>query len=112
MITDALQWMFTEPQPGVFNFTEGEIVASIANKTGKLLRCHALVWHNQLAPWVENPTWTPDTLRDAFTRHVSYVAGLLLGRCYALDVVFETLDEDGTYQKTHNNQVLGEEYIK
>jgi|SRR3569833_278989 len=112
MITDALQWMFTEPQPGVFNFTEGEIVASIANKTGKLLRCHALVWHNQLAPWVENTTWTPDTLRDAITRHVSNVAGHWKGRCYAWDVVNEALDEDGTYRKSLFYQVLGEEYIK
>lgn len=59
--TNGQKWLFTEPSPGVFNLTEGDIVTSLAAKTGKLLRCHALVWHSQLAPWVEakNETeWT------------------------------------------------------
>ncbi|KAK3327766.1 glycoside hydrolase superfamily [Cercophora scortea] len=110
--TNGMKWLFTEPAPGVFNFTEGEVVADLARDTGKLLRCHALVWHNQLAPWVESTTWTPDTLRAAIVRHVSAVAGHWKGRCYAWDVVNEALDEDGTYRKSLFYTVLGEEYIK
>jgi hypothetical protein len=36
---------------GVFNYTDGDVVADLARKTGDILRCHNLVWHNQLAPW-------------------------------------------------------------
>ena len=54
--------MFIEPEQGVFNFTEGDIVADLAKKNGQLLRCHTLVWHSQLAPWVENRTWTAEEL--------------------------------------------------
>ncbi|KAK3936343.1 glycoside hydrolase superfamily [Diplogelasinospora grovesii] len=112
--TNGMKWLFTEPEPGVFNYTEGEIVATIARNTNKLLRCHALVWHNQLAPWVEANTtvWTPDTLRAAITRHIANVAGHWKGRCYAWDVVNEALDEDGTYRKSLFYKILGEEYIK
>jgi len=106
-----VQWLFTEPEPGVFNYTEGEIVSSIAKATNKTLRCHALVWHNQLAPWVANTTWTPETLKAAITRHVSNVAGHWKGQCYAWDVVNEALEEDGTYRQSLFYKTLGTEYI-
>ncbi|KAK3899434.1 glycoside hydrolase [Staphylotrichum tortipilum] len=112
--TNGMKWLFTEPQPGLFNFTEGDYVADLAGTTRKLLRCHALVWHNQLAPWVDaaNTTWTKATLSAAITRHIRAVAGYYRGRCYAWDVVNEALDEDGTYRKSLFYNVLGEEYIK
>ena len=110
--TNGQKWMFVEPQPGVFNFTEGDVVANIAKKTGKILRCHALVWHSQLAPWVETTKWTPDTLREAIKRHVYGVAEHYKGQCTHWDVVNEALDEDGTYRKSVFYNVLGEEYIK
>ncbi len=87
-------------------------MSSLAQSTGKILRCHALVWHNQLAPWVENTTWTPETLRAAITRHITNVAGHWKGKCYAWDVVNEALEEDGSYRKSLFYKVLGEEYIK
>jgi endo-1,4-beta-xylanase len=104
--------MFTEPQPGVFNFTEGEIVSSMAAQNGQLLRCHALVWHNQLAPWVENTTWTPDALRDVITRHITNVMNHWKGQCYAWDVVNEALNDDGTFRASIFYNVLGADYIK
>ncbi|KAK1760532.1 glycoside hydrolase [Echria macrotheca] len=111
--TNGQKWMFTEPSPGVFNFTEGEVVSKIAADTGKLLRCHALVWHSQLAPWVDTTTnWTADGLRAAIKRHIDGVAGHWKGRCYAWDVVNEALDEDGTYRKSVFYNVLGDEYIR
>ena len=110
--TNGQKWLFTEPQPALFNFTEGDYVANLANRTGKMLRCHALVWHSQLAPWVETTEWTPETLTEAITRHIRAVAGYYRGRCYAWDVVNEALDEDGTYRKSVFYNVLGDEYLK
>ncbi|KAH7153539.1 family 10 glycosyl hydrolase [Dactylonectria macrodidyma] len=110
--TNGQKWVFVEPEPGVFNFTEGEVVSSIAAETGQYLRCHALVWHSQLAPWVETTDWTPKTLKKALVRHVRKVASHWRGRCYAWDVVNEALNEDGTYRESVFYKVLGEEYIK
>lgn len=75
----------------MFNFTEGDIVATIAAETGQLLRCHALVWHSQLAPWVDANTtiWTPANLTAAITRHIDNVMAHWKGKCYAWDVVNE-----------------------
>src|SRR4051812_46022452 len=104
--------MFTEPQKGVFNYTEGEVVATLAAETGKSLRCHALVWHSQLSPWFTATNWTADTLREAIISHVTNVAGHWKGRCYARDVVNEALDEDGSWRKSVFYNTLGPEFIK
>ncbi|KAL2020043.1 hypothetical protein VTK56DRAFT_8946 [Thermocarpiscus australiensis] len=110
--TNGQKWLFTEPQQGVFNFTEGEIVTSKAREAGYYLRCHALVWHSQLAPWVENTTWTKEALREVIVQHVTNVVRHWKGQCYAWDVVNEALNEDGTYRESIFYTVLGEEYIK
>lgn len=86
-------------------------MASKAKKAGKDLRCHALVWHSQLAPWVSATTWTKETLRAAIVRHITNVAGHFKGRCYAWDVVNEALNEDGTYRESVFYKVLGEEFL-
>jgi endo-1,4-beta-xylanase len=108
----STQWLFTEPEKGVFNWTEGEIVSKIAEDQDKILRCHTLVWHSQLAPWVLETEWTAEELTDIITEHVTQVATHWKGRCYAWDVVNEALNEDGTYRESVFYQVLGEEYIK
>jgi len=77
------------------------------------LRCHALVWHSQLAPWVEEKQdWTKESMRKAIISHVTKVARHYRGQCYAWDVVNEALNEDGTYRESIFYKVLGEEYIK
>ncbi|KAK7972342.1 glycoside hydrolase family 10 protein [Apiospora saccharicola] len=113
--TNGQKWLFTEPEQGVFNFTEGDIVTSIAQEQGLIQRCHALVWHSQLAPWVDNATaeWTPEALSAVIVEHVTNVMEHYRGKCYAWDVVNEALDEDGTYRDSVFSRVLGgEEFIK
>ncbi|KAI1841452.1 hypothetical protein JX265_001480 [Neoarthrinium moseri] len=110
--TNGQKWLFTEPEQGVFNFTEGDIVTSIAQENGLIQRCHALVWHSQLAPWVESTNWTADALRDVIVNHVTKVMEHYKGKCYAWDVVNEALNEDGTYRESVFYQTLGEEYLK
>ncbi|KAK4163916.1 glycoside hydrolase superfamily [Cladorrhinum sp. PSN259] len=110
--TNGQKWLFTEPERGVFNFTEGNIVTSKARKAGMYLRCHALVWHSQLAPWVEaKEDWTKDEIRQIIVSHVTRVANAWKGQCYAWDVVNEALNEDGTYRESVFYKVLGEEYL-
>ena len=109
---DWIQWLFTEPEQGVFNFTEGDVVTGFAEENGQIMRCHALVWHSQLAPWVEEGEWTAEELRQIIVDHVTEVAGYYRGKCYAWDVVNEALNEDGTYRESVFYEVLGEEYIK
>ena len=47
------KWQYTEPSQGQFSFTQGDVVTSFAEKNGQILRCHNLVWHQQLPSWGE-----------------------------------------------------------
>lgn len=46
------KWQYTEPTEGLFDYTEGDVVTALAEKNGQLLRCHNLIWYNQLPSWV------------------------------------------------------------
>ncbi|KAK9425634.1 putative Beta-xylanase [Seiridium unicorne] len=110
--TNGQKWIFIEPEQGIFNFTEGDIVTSIAQENHLIQRCHALVWHSQLAPWVESTNWTAEALSSVIVNHITNVTEHYKGKCYAWDVVNEALNEDGTYRESVFYTTLGEEYIK
>ena len=76
------------------------------------MRCHALVWHSQLAPWVEAQNWTAEEATEIITTHITNVAGYWKGRCYAWDVVNEALLDDGTWRPSPFYNALGPDYIK
>ncbi|EKD19709.1 glycosyl hydrolase family 10 [Drepanopeziza brunnea f. sp. 'multigermtubi' MB_m1] len=63
--SNGMKWFATEPEQGVFNFSMGSVVADLAGKDGRFLRCHTLVWHSQLAPWVAATNWTKETPKAA-----------------------------------------------
>jgi endo-1,4-beta-xylanase len=85
------KWAATEPSPGQFRFQALDAVAAFAEAHGQRLRLHNLVW----AVW--NPPWLAGALkdgqgRDLLRRHIVAVAGHLLGRAWAWDVVNEPVD--------------------
>ena len=46
------KWANTEGSRGGFNFGMGDAIANIRGE--RLMRCHTLVWHNQLPGWGES----------------------------------------------------------
>ncbi|KAN0104740.1 glycoside hydrolase family 10 protein [Hyaloscypha variabilis] len=110
--SNGMKWFAVEPELGVFNFSMGSVVADLATKNKQLLRCHNLVWHSQLAPWVDNNTWTKENLTAALIDHVTTEAKHWAGQCYAWDVVNEALNDDGTFRNDTFLNVLGPDYIK
>jgi endo-1,4-beta-xylanase len=108
----VLQWIFVEPELGVFNYTEGTIVTSLAARDKQMLRCHNLVWHSQLADWVTADTWDVANMTAMLTEHVRREASHWKGQCYAWDVVNEGLNDDGTYRNSTFYEVLGDDYFK
>ncbi|KAJ1311371.1 hypothetical protein OPQ81_009864 [Rhizoctonia solani] len=109
---NALKWETIEPQPGVFNFTLGDKLFSIAKQNGKKMRGHTLVWHSQLAPWVSANNYTASELKKIMKRHVQTVASHYRGQIYAWDVVNEAFNEDGTYRESIWYNTFGEDYIE
>lgn len=45
------KWDSIEPLQNNFSFTKGDVITSFARSNGQILRCHNLVWHNQLPSW-------------------------------------------------------------
>lgn len=45
---NSMKWDSIEPSRGNFDYTNGDVIADLAEANGQLLRCHTLVWYNQV----------------------------------------------------------------
>ena len=113
-ITPANQqkWDAIEPDEGQFTFTRADAIVSLATENGQMMRCHNLVWHQQLPAWVTGGTWTKATLTAALQAHVTGEVTHYKGKCYAWDVVNEALNDDGTFRSDVFMKIIGEDYIR
>lgn len=92
---NEMKWETLEPEPGVFDFSRADAIVAFARDNGLTVRGHTLVWHSQLAPWVEALTGA-DAVREAMTRHIQTVVAHFRdefpGVVVAWDVVNEALN--------------------
>ncbi|KAE8393556.1 glycoside hydrolase superfamily [Aspergillus alliaceus] len=108
---NSQKWDATEPTQNQFSFTKGDVVADLADANDQKLRCHNLVWHQQLPNWVTSGSWTNETLTAVLKNHITNVVKHYKGRCYAWDVVNEALADDGSYRDSIWYKTIGEAYI-
>ncbi|KAL2132056.1 hypothetical protein VTI74DRAFT_4258 [Chaetomium olivicolor] len=87
-----------EPARNQFNYANADKIVAQAQANGQIMRCHTLVWHNQVPSWVTNGRFDNATLISIMKNHIANVVGHYKGKCYAWDVVNEALNEDGTYR--------------
>lgn len=90
----GMKWQSIEPIQGQFDFTGADELVAYATQNGKLVRCHNLLWHEQLPTWVSDIT-DAATLTAALQNHIAVVAGRNKGKCYAWDVVNEIFGKNG-----------------
>ncbi|KAF8126890.1 glycoside hydrolase family 10 protein [Boletus edulis] len=108
---NTMKWYATEPEKNVFNFTGGDQIVAFAKATGKIIRGHNLIWHNQLPDWVTNGSWTPETLAPVIETHVRTEASHYAGKMYSWDVINEPLYDNGTMRANVFYQTLDSSYI-
>src|SRR3954453_16980568 len=77
---NALKWALVEPKPGKFDFSEMDALAAFAQKTGKRLRGHPLVWDQQLPDWVAGGDWTRAKLTAVLRRHIRTIVSRYRGK--------------------------------
>ncbi|CAN8102235.1 unnamed protein product [Discula destructiva] len=105
------KWVYTEPTQNTFDYTQGDVITNFAKANGQILRCHNLLWYNQLPTWVTSGTWTNATLTAAVSAHIQSEVGHYKGLCYAWDVVNEALDDSAAYRTDVFYNVMGTWYI-
>lgn len=108
---NAMKFGPLRPSRTTFNWGAADALVDYAEANGMKVRGHTLVWHSQLASWVENGTWTRQQLIEILAEHISAVVGRYKGRVYAWDVVNEPFNENGSLRETKFLDVIGPDYI-
>ncbi|KAK5656867.1 hypothetical protein OQA88_4416 [Cercophora sp. LCS_1] len=108
---NSQKWEEIQATQGNFDFTDPDAVMALAQENGQMFRCHTLTWHSQLPTFVQNGTWTPETLTAVIVTHITNVMTHYRGRCYAWDVVNEALNDNGTFRESVFFRTLGTTYL-
>lgn len=109
---NELKWAIVHPEPSRYDFGPADDLVDLAQRTGKRVRGHTLVWDQELPAWVTNRTWTPDALRAALVEHIKTVVGHFRGKVASWDVVNEPFSDDGNLKPDLFLRVLGPSYIE
>jgi endo-1,4-beta-xylanase len=108
---NSLKWMFLQPEPNTFNFEVADRYVKLGLENDMYIVGHALVWHNQLANFMQNVD-DADEMQGYVKNHINTVVSRYKGKIDAWDVVNEAFDEDGTLRKSVFYENLGENYIE
>jgi endo-1,4-beta-xylanase len=107
---NEMKWATIEPNRNQFNFAPADQIVSQARSRGMAVRGHTLVWHSQLAGWVNG--LDTNNLRSATVNHINQVMGHWRGQIHSWDVVNEAFEENGTRRPSVFQQRLGNGYIE
>lgn len=108
---NIMKWEEIHPRQSQYNFGLADAFVTLGEKDSMFMIGHALVWHSQLASWVESIRDSAQ-LAQVMKDHITHVMGRYKGRIQAWDVVNEALNEDGSMRETVFYNVLGPDYIK
>ncbi|KAK5733371.1 hypothetical protein LTR17_009743 [Elasticomyces elasticus] len=110
---NSMKWQSVQPTQDTFTFAGGDAIADLAEANGQLLRCHTLVWYNQLPTWVSGGGFDNATLIEVMINHITATVTQWKGKCYAWDVVNEAISDngDGSFRSNVFLDTIGEAYI-
>lgn len=107
---NIMKSMFTHPQKDKYDFALSDKFVAYGEKNKMFIHGHTLIWHSQLAPWMEKIA--DSTQMKAFMQdHITTIVSKYKGRINSWDVVNEALNEDGTLRQSVFLKTLGEKYL-
>ncbi|MBN1934757.1 MAG: endo-1,4-beta-xylanase [Anaerolineae bacterium] len=111
-VENALKFGPVHPQPDVYAFADADLSVDFAEKNGMQVRGHVLIWHQQLAGWVEKGDWTREELIEVMREHIFTVVGRYKGRIQVWDVVNEAISDSGAaIRSTVWHKAIGDDYL-
>ena len=108
---NSLKWMFIQPKPDKFNFNAADKYVEMGLKNNMYIVGHALVWHAQLADFMQNIDNSAET-RKHVDNHINRLVSRYKGKINAWDVVNEAFEEDGSLRASVFYKNMGENYIE
>jgi len=106
---NEMKWGVVEANRGQYNWSGADAIVDYAQRNGKSVRGHTLVWHSQLPGWVNN--LSAGELRSVTQQHIATEMGRYKGKIRAWDVVNEMFNDDGTRRASVFQQKLGDGYV-
>ena len=107
---NIMKSMYTHPQKDKYDFALSDKFVAYGEKNKMFIHGHTLIWHSQLAPWMEKIA--DSTEMKAFMKdHITRIVSKYKGRINSWDVVNEALNEDGTLRQSVFLKTLGEKYL-
>lgn len=107
---NIMKWMYIHPTPDSFAFQLPDQFVALGKDNEMFVVGHALVWHSQLAEWVEQISDKVE-LENHVKNHINTIVKKYKGRIDAWDVVNEALNEDGSLRESIFLKTLGADYI-
>jgi endo-1,4-beta-xylanase len=108
---NSLKWMYIQPSPNYFNFTVADKYVDFGTKNKMHIVGHALVWHSQLADFMQNIESKAEMTKH-FENHIYTLVSRYKGKINAWDVVNEAFNEDGSMRESVFYKLLGKNYIE
>jgi endo-1,4-beta-xylanase len=108
---NSLKWMFIQPEANQFNFKAADRYVQIGLENEMYIVGHALVWHSQLAEFMQDID-DRSVMESHVKNHISTVVSRYKGKIDAWDVVNEAFEENGKLRNSVFYKNLGENYIE
>jgi endo-1,4-beta-xylanase len=108
---NVMKWMYIHPQRDTFYFDTSDKYVALGNDNNMHVVGHALVWHSQLAEWM-NQVKDSVEMATILKEHISTIVKQYKGKIDSWDVVNEALNEDGTLRESNFYNVMGDSYLE
>lgn len=106
-----------QPRQGQFHFGPADRFVDLAERYGKRIIGHTLVWHSETPDWFfldeKGEPAPPEVVEQRLRTHIQTVVGRYRGRIAEWDVVNEAIADDGEedLRRTPLLKVLGSSYL-